>query len=371
MRNKFLYTFGILFVEEAAKNGKLNPEEMRLLKLSMEVVTDTDRIPKQDVSAIPDLKKEFKCLKIENHRDLKETKAAEPVDTHYGENRYSDNHSQYEAWKSFWARPDFDKYKRSYSQKGMWRTTSGNYRRALSGSSSCPSPGQGYSAGRPFDRSRSQRRYDRTDQSGGKSNDRWKKQKDHPKLMDRVNKIEDGLGDLKKTVESETKEMKKSLEDLIEQVKKSPKSTHFINEHFKKDESIVNVNLENISLFLENSTAVDVITLDLGAPRSMVGMTWLNNYLKKNGMEMSDLKVSRCSQKFRFGHGGLHESVQEVELPVTVKYSGDGSDVFKKIYLKVHVVDADNVPLLCGMNDLSAWQSIVDTGTSTLKVDWG
>jgi hypothetical protein len=121
---------------------------------------------------------------------------------------------------------------------------------------------------------------------------------------------------------------------------------------------------------MKDSTAVDVITLDLGAPRSMVGTKWLENYLENNGLRLSDLKVTECSQKFRFGHGGLHESVQQVDLPVTVKHSGE-SDVFKKIYLKVHIVDTDNVPLLCSMNDLSAWQSVVDTGNSTLKVDWG
>jgi hypothetical protein len=148
IRAKFMYAFGILFVEEAARKGTINPEETQLLKSCMEQVSEKDRVPKHDVEAIPSLKNEFKHLKIENNRDLGKAKSADIADTHYGEDRSSDNRSRYEAWKDFRNRPDFDKFRRSYSQKGMRRTASRQYRRAPSGSTLHPPPRRGFSNGR-------------------------------------------------------------------------------------------------------------------------------------------------------------------------------------------------------------------------------
>jgi hypothetical protein len=130
-----------LFVDEVKRMGKINVEEMRHLKDVMEKDAGTDRVPKDEGLIIDNLKKEFKQLKIENNRDSQIEKSSDINKTHYGENPTEQPRSRYQNWQRFKNRPDFDKFRRSNSQKGMWRTSSGTYHCAPSGSVSCPPPG--------------------------------------------------------------------------------------------------------------------------------------------------------------------------------------------------------------------------------------
>ena len=44
-----------------------------------------------------------------------------------------------------------------------------------------------------------------------------------------------------------------------------------------------------------------VMILDLGAPVSLAGNEWIDQYLKDHDTEVRDMKTSECYQIFRFG----------------------------------------------------------------------
>ena len=43
-----------------------------------------------------------------------------------------------------------------------------------------------------------------------------------------------------------------------------------------------------------------VMILDLGAPVSLAGKEWMDQYLKDHELEVGDMKMSECYQIFRF-----------------------------------------------------------------------
>jgi hypothetical protein len=130
-----MYLMSTVFVDSCVKAWVVSPEEQIHLKESLErVVPDTNvRVPVNKGLVIKALNQTFVSLKIENNRSMM---SMAPIDTNYNDNR-----SRYDAWKEFERRPDFNKYQRSLSQKGFYRTQSGQYRKA-----SCLPPGH-------FDRS--------------------------------------------------------------------------------------------------------------------------------------------------------------------------------------------------------------------------
>ena len=87
-----------------------------------------------------------------------------------------------------------------------------------------------------------------------------------------------------------------------------------------------------------------VMILDLGAPVSLAGNEWMDQYLKDHGLEVKDLKSSQCHQIFRFGPSKQYVSKRMVELPVIVRRLDGKEDVLKVF---TYLVDAD-VPFLCG-----------------------
>ena len=41
--------------------------------------------------------------------------------------------------------------------------------------------------------------------------------------------------------------------------------------------------------------------LDLGAPVSVVGKEWMDQYLRDYELELNDMKMSECHKVFKFG----------------------------------------------------------------------
>merc|ERR1712240_435918 len=46
---------------------------------------------------------------------------------------------------------------------------------------------------------------------------------------------------------------------------------------------------------------MQVMILDLGAPMSLAGKEWMEQYLRVNELELNEMKMSECHQVFRFG----------------------------------------------------------------------
>merc|ERR1711867_232478 len=61
----------------------------------------------------------------------------------------------------------------------------------------------------------------------------------------------------------------------------------------------ITVNEEILVNFTEKGK--QVMLLDLGAPVSVAGNEWMNQYLKDHGLEVKNLKSSKCHQIFKFG----------------------------------------------------------------------
>merc|ERR1712243_248943 len=76
-----------------------------------------------------------------------------------------------------------------------------------------------------------------------------------------------------------------------------------------------------------------VMILDLGAPVSLAGNEWMNQYLREHGLEIGDLKQSECYQIIRFGPSKQFVSKIMVELLIIVKRLDGKEDVLRVFYI--------------------------------------
>ena len=61
-----------------------------------------------------------------------------------------------------------------------------------------------------------------------------------------------------------------------------------------------------------------VMILDIGAPVSLFGRPWLDQYLKEFDLTIDDFVASSCSQVFQFGPSKRYESKILIDLPLVV-----------------------------------------------------
>merc|ERR1712240_943659 len=109
-----------------------------------------------------------------------------------------------------------------------------------------------------------------------------------------------------------------------------------------------------------------VMILDLGAPVSVAGKEWMDQYLRDYELELKDMKMSECRQVFRFGPSKQYVSKEMVELPVIVRRM-DGKENVLKVF--TYLVDAD-VPFLCGKRTMvERWNSKIDTKNMVLETE--
>ena len=59
-----------------------------------------------------------------------------------------------------------------------------------------------------------------------------------------------------------------------------------------------------------------MMILDIGAPLSLTGTSWITQYLEEFGMKVEDLKSMACNQPFVFGPSKRYISKLLVELPI-------------------------------------------------------
>merc|ERR1712121_161662 len=108
-----------------------------------------------------------------------------------------------------------------------------------------------------------------------------------------------------------------------------------------------------------------IMILDLGAPVSVSGRKWMEEYLERHGMTLQDLNQVRCYQKMTFGPSRQYISRLKVELPVTVR-DMDGKEETLKV--QTYIVEAD-LPFLCGKSELQdKWKSKINTERNILEV---
>ena len=59
-----------------------------------------------------------------------------------------------------------------------------------------------------------------------------------------------------------------------------------------------------------------VMILDIGAPVSIAGVSWMTQYLKEFSLTIEEMKSTRCNKPFMFGPSKRYISQNLVELPV-------------------------------------------------------
>ena len=105
--------------------------------------------------------------------------------------------------------------------------------------------------------------------------------------------------------------------------------------------------------------------LDLGAPVSLAGKEWMEQYLRDHELELNEMKMSECHQVFRFGPSKQYVRKRMVELPVIVRRMDGKEDVLKVF---TYLVDAD-VPFLCWKRTMvEKWNSKIDTKNRVLQI---
>jgi hypothetical protein len=85
-------------------------------------------------------------------------------------------------------------------------------------------------------------------------------------------------------------------------------------------------------------------------------------------MTKDQLKKKSCSQKFRFGSSKVFQAKEILEIPINVKID-DTEESVKVVKINAYVVEAENVPLLCGRNMMMDWEAIIDMKAEVKKID--
>ena len=95
---------------------------------------------------------------------------------------------------------------------------------------------------------------------------------------------------------------------------------------------------------------IQMIISDIGAPVSIAGVSWMEQYLEEFDFKIEDMKTVRCHQPFVFGPSRRYISTSLVELPVFVTRGDGREDV---LIIQTYPVDA-KVPFLFGKQTLES-----------------
>ena len=114
----------------------------------------------------------------------------------------------------------------------------------------------------------------------------------------------------------------------------------------KVNDSAASVNLcEEVKIGKEiviNYTYIDMgrqmMILDIGAPVSIAGVPWMEQYLEEFDLKIEDMKIIRCHQPFVFGPSRRYISMTLVELPVLITRLDGREDV---LVIQTYLVDAE------------------------------
>ena len=279
------YFLSIFIVRILFENEILSEIEKRMVE---ETIEQTDE--KEIILAV---KKSFRKMKVEGKR--------ENIDV-INENKtfYASGYerSRYGSWKNS---RDFKDFSRTKSNN--WRTKSGNRWR------------KSESSHRPTSRSQSQSR---------------KSESEFMSLKDLNNAMQQVMSKLKSLDENQVK-LSKLLDNKIVDSK-------FVEtDYIEEDWSNASMNI----YFMKDIKNVNELVADCGAPKTLIGQCYLEEYLKFQNLSKSDLNVTPCKQKFRFGPSQVYVSTEKAKIPILFESPNGPS----KQYIESYVIQAD-VPFL-------------------------
>ena len=95
--------------------------------------------------------------------------------------------------------------------------------------------------------------------------------------------------------------------------------------------------------------------LDSGAPLSIVGSNWFENYIKVARVKSEDISYKDSARRFRLGET-LYTSKKEVKFPIVMKI--EENDYIRR-EVKANVIDFDGISILCGLNTMTDWDTSI------------
>ena len=91
-----------------------------------------------------------------------------------------------------------------------------------------------------------------------------------------------------------------------------------------------------------------LMILDLGAPVSLAGISWMEQYLQEFGLIIDQMNSVLCHQPFVFGPSRRYICKSLVELPILIMRLDGREDV---LTIHTYFVDA-GIPFLCAKSTL-------------------
>ena len=85
-----------------------------------------------------------------------------------------------------------------------------------------------------------------------------------------------------------------------------------------------------------------MMILDIGAPVSLAGISWMTQYLQEFGLTIEQLNSVKCSQPFVFSPSRRYLSESLVELPILIRRMDGRKD---DLIIQTYLVDAE-IPFL-------------------------
>ena len=94
-----------------------------------------------------------------------------------------------------------------------------------------------------------------------------------------------------------------------------------------------------------------LMILDCGAPVSLAGISWMEQYLQEFNLTIDQMISTPCKQPFVFGPSKRYISTSRIDLPILIVRKDGKEDV---LTVPTYLVGAE-VQFLCGKQTLEDW----------------
>ena len=136
--------------------------------------------------------------------------------------------------------------------------------------------------------------------------------------------------------------------------------TKKVHEVSMNETSAKSINLCNEELHEEMQLSINytykdsrrqLMILDCGAPVSLAGISWIEQYLQEFNLTIDQMSSIACKQPFVFGPSKRYISMLRIDLPILIARKDGKEDVLN---VPTYLVDAE-IPFLCGKKTIEDW----------------
>jgi hypothetical protein len=126
------------------------------------------------------------------------------------------------------------------------------------------------------------------------------------------------------------------------------------------DKDYTDVFLNEDQFSEQKSKENQIMVVDIGCPRSLLGRKEYERFLKSlSESSRRNIREYKASEKFRFGPSRTYESRSRIEITMSIKG--------EKVKAKFFVVEGDNIPILMGNDILEPLCAVIYTETGVIE----